>query len=328
MLPPSAPGGKETTVSDAFETTDAGLAEQRMRDGYGGLRFSPRGQRGGMRLEQAPLTPSARLDHLTLKRTVDIQAGPLGVLAIGHVRSGRVAYRSDGSERPYGPGDVSLCAQPEHFYMARCTWLDTDIAVLDPALLSRIASTAPARAPRPVRLTGYDPVSASAAQAWIGTCAYIRDTILAFPGTAAQPLLAASAEQLLAATALATFPHNALADPTIEDRRDAHPATLRRATTFIDEHAQEDITIADIAAAASVTTRAVQLAFRRHLDTTPMAYLRRVRLGHAHLELLAADPARLTVTAIAYRWGFPSASRFAAQYRAAYGTPPSRALHS
>jgi AraC-like DNA-binding protein len=59
-----------------------------------------------------------------------------------------------------------------------------------------------------------------------------------------------------------------------------------------------------------------------------MAYLRRVRLGHAHLELLAADPARLTVTAIAYRWGFPSASRFAAQYRAAYGTPPSRALHS
>jgi len=30
--------------------------------------------------------------------------------------------------------------------------------------------------------------------------------------------------------------------------------------------------------AAHVTVRAVQLAFRRHLDTTPMAYLRRVRL--------------------------------------------------
>jgi hypothetical protein len=32
--------------------------------------------------------------------------------------------------------------------------------------------------------------------------------------------------------------------------------------------------VADIAAAARVTTRAVQLAFRRHLDTTPTDYLR------------------------------------------------------
>ena len=60
--------------------------------------------------------------------------------------------------------------------------------------------------------------------------------------------------------------------------------------TFIEENAHADITVADIAAAASVTVRAIQLAFRRHLDTTPLEYLRRVRLGHAHRDLLAADP--------------------------------------
>jgi AraC-like DNA-binding protein len=98
--------------------------------------------------------------------------------------------------------------------------------------------------------------------------------------------------------------------------------------TFIDEHAYEPIAIADIAAAAFVSARAVQLAFRRHLGTTPTAYLRRVRLEHAHRQLQAADPALLTVTAVARRWGFPSASRFTASYRAAYGILPSRTLRN
>ncbi len=60
--------------------------------------------------------------------------------------------------------------------------------------------------------------------------------------------------------------------------------------TFIDEHAHQDISTADIAAAAHVTIRAVQLAFRRHLDTTPLEYLRRVRLDRAHQELMAGHP--------------------------------------
>jgi AraC-like DNA-binding protein len=101
---------------------------------------------------------------------------------------------------------------------------------------------------------------------------------------------------------------------------------VRRAVAFIDENAHIDITVVDIAAAAFVTIRAVQTAFRRHLDTTPMAYLRRVRLDHAHRELLAANPAHETVTAVAYRWGFPNPARFAAYYRQAYGVPPSRTL--
>jgi len=81
------------------------------------------------------------------------------------------------------------------------------------------------------------------------------------------------------------------------------------------------------AAAASVTVRAVQLAFRRYLDTTPTGYLRRVRLEHAHRQLIAADPAHETITAVAYRWGFSSSSRFGAYYRQAYGVTPNHTLH-
>ena len=84
-----------------------------------------------------------------------------------------------------------------------------------------------------------------------------------------------------------------------------HLDTLRRAVAFIDEYAHTDITPADIAA-AHVTIRAVQPAFRRRLDTTPTDYLRRVRLDRAHHDLIAADSARDSVTAVAYRWGFPA----------------------
>jgi transcriptional regulator GlxA family with amidase domain len=85
---------------------------------------------------------------------------------------------------------------------------------------------------------------------------------------------------------------------------------------------------AEIAAAAGVTIRAVQLAFRRHLDTTPLGYLRRVRLDYAHRQLAAADPQHESVTAVAYRWGFANSSRFAAYYRQAYGVLPSHTLRN
>jgi transcriptional regulator GlxA family with amidase domain len=107
------------------------------------------------------------------------------------------------------------------------------------------------------------------------------------------------------------------------------PAAVRRAVAFIDEHADRDISAADIADAAHVTIRAVQLAFRRHLDTTPSDYLRRVRLDRAHQELCAASPGDgVTVTEIATRWGFASPSRFAASYRDTYGVLPSHTLRS
>jgi AraC-like DNA-binding protein len=64
---------------------------------------------------------------------------------------------------------------------------------------------------------------------------------------AGEPLVAVNAVRLLAATALATFPNDTLTDPTIGDRRDSHPVTVRRAVAFIDEHAGQDISVADIA---------------------------------------------------------------------------------
>ena len=314
-------------VSDGFETADPELAVHLLRVGHDDrLRVIPRGRPGRIRADKARLTPAIRLDRVRLECSFDVHADMLDLLLVAHILSGRAGYGDDGGERRYGPGDVYVPAQPGDPYAARCAGYDVAIAIIDPATLGQVAGTAPGRSPEPVRLAGYQPVSAAATGYWKTTYAYVRNQILGIPRAAAQPLLAAAAEQLLLAAALATFPNNALTDPTIEDRHDAHPVTLRRAAAFIEENAHRAISVADIASAANVTVRAVQLAFRRHLDTTPLAYLRRVRLEHAHRDLLAGDPARETVTAVAYRWGFPSTSRFAAEYRAAYGVTPRHTL--
>ncbi len=106
----------------------------------------------------------------------------------------------------------------------------------------------------------------------------------------------------------------------------AQPHTLRRAIAFIHENAHLDIGLSDIAAAIGVTPRSVQYTFRRHLGTTPLEYLRRVRLDRAHRDLQAADPAVDTVMEIAGRWRFGHPGRFSMAYTEAFGTPPSRTL--
>jgi AraC-like DNA-binding protein len=173
-----------------------------------------------------------------------------------------------------------------------------------------------------VGFTGLLPVSPAAERRWLATADYIRHGI--YTRTLDQPLLIAAAEQLVATVMLATFPNTTM---TIENRtpRDpATPATIRRAITFIDEHANEPITLTDIATAAGVTPRTLQYAFRRHRDTTPLAYLRRVRLNQAHEELLAAEPGDgTTIAAVAARWGYANPNRFTAAYQEVYGQPPS-----
>jgi transcriptional regulator GlxA family with amidase domain len=112
------------------------------------------------------------------------------------------------------------------------------------------------------------------------------------------------------------------------DRTDHQPALLRRAIEFMESNVANDIGLVDIADAVHVTPRAVQYMFRRHLETTPLQYLRRLRLHYAHNELVVADRMHQTVTGIAVRWGFVHTGRFAVLYRQHYGQSPHDTLRS
>lgn len=321
------PGNDAGTGNALALATTVETAEELLRDVYGPVRIHARGPRRGLRLQRSDAGP-VQLHHVTLTMDFDAAGALPEALVFTELTAGRVSQGPTAASRHYVPGDVFLAGQPGGAYTATVRDADLLLTVIDPALPAQVAGVGQGGMAAPVRFTGYQPVSATAAAQWTGTVAFLRDHLLANPDAASAPLVIASAARLVAAAALAAFPNTALTEPTPDDRHDGSPATLRRAVAYIDEHVREDITLAHIAAHARVTIRAVQLAFRRHLDTTPTAYVRRVRLDRAHRQLADADPAHESVTAVSYQWGFASPSRFAAYYRAAYGVPPSRTLHA
>jgi AraC-like DNA-binding protein len=101
---------------------------------------------------------------------------------------------------------------------------------------------------------------------------------------------------------------------------------VRRAVEAIHSDPTQPYTPTTLARLAGASTRTLHDGFRRHLDTTPMTYLRLVRLERAHAELRAAEPHATTVAAVAHRWGFSHLSRFSQTYTRTYGRPPGATL--
>jgi AraC-like DNA-binding protein len=310
-----------------FESRDVGRVEAFVSQLYSKMRIGAVGECTRAQIRRRVLGPGIGFDDLGYSFDIGYSAAPQDLLIICDVISSTIRRDGEGTEDTFGPGDQFLISQPDLPYAGVAHAARLRFTVLDPAILSRVAGDAGGAA-GPVRMLDHRPVSREAALQLQRCAGYVRDDVLGAPGAPQVPALVVSAaSQYLAACVLQAFPNNAVTGATGQDRRDANGGTVRRAVAFIDANAGLDLSLADIARAACVTPRALQLAFRRHLDTTPMAYLRRVRLSHAHHDLAAADPAQATVTEIAGRWGFATPSRFTALYRRAYGTLPSRTLY-
>lgn len=97
---------------------------------------------------------------------------------------------------------------------------------------------------------------------------------------------------------------------------------------YIEAHATEDLTLDDLAAQAQFTPRALQYAFRQHLNTTPMRYLRQQKLRQVNQALKARmlKTAPTTVTQVAVASGFTNLGIFARYYQQEFGELPSRTL--
>ncbi len=157
---------------------------------------------------------------------------------------------------------------------------------------------------------------------------YVEGIVRNSPLLISAPLARRELAWLVNSAVLACFPNSMLDAETASYPGDT-PQPLRRALLFIDEHAGEPITLNEIAAAARLSPRGVQAAFRRHLDTTPLAYLRGVRMERAHRDLEGAQPANSeSVATIAARWGFTHLGRFAIDYRRRFGSYPSQTLRA
>ncbi|WP_198085076.1 helix-turn-helix transcriptional regulator [Variovorax sp. E3] len=111
----------------------------------------------------------------------------------------------------------------------------------------------------------------------------------------------------------------------------SRPALLvHRAEAFVEDRIDDlSLTVADIARASGVSIRALKSAFQEHRDTTPMAYLREIRLKQARECLLnSAAGDTVTVTDIALAHGFFHLGRFAQLYKQHFDEAPSDTLRA
>jgi AraC-like DNA-binding protein len=102
-------------------------------------------------------------------------------------------------------------------------------------------------------------------------------------------------------------------------------ARVKAAEAYIRAHADQPLTVAQIAEAVGVGPRTLQAAFRDALDTSPRAMLTEVRFERARAALLAADDTT-TVSDVAMASGFVHLGRFSVGYRQRFGEPPSDTL--
>src|SRR5215212_6551662 len=172
------------------------------------------------------------------------------------------------------------------------------------------------------------PVTPAAGRHWSQTIQYVESLVNNSPLLATAPLARRELGWLVNSAVLACFPNSTL-DAEAASYAGDTPQPLRRALIFIEERAGDPITLNEIAMAARLSPRGLQAAFRRHLDTTPLAHLRSIRMERAHRDLQSADPANgVSVAATAAKWGFTHLGRFAIDYRRRFGVYPSQTLRS
>ncbi|WP_245436847.1 helix-turn-helix transcriptional regulator [Rhizobium chutanense] len=138
------------------------------------------------------------------------------------------------------------------------------------------------------------------------------------------PLALAALRDALTCLLLENFPHRYSDEPVHSIPLPA-PRHVKRAIDFMHAHYAEPISLDDLAVAARVSSRTLQEGFRQFRSTTPMSYLKEIRLVAVHRELLEGDYKR-SVASVALKWGFTHVGRFASEYRKRFGQLPSETL--
>ena len=145
----------------------------------------------------------------------------------------------------------------------------------------------------------------------------------------------ATAGRLFDCAAAATHAENlvlaglmaALDSDAAQSERESAPVYVRRAEAYLLENLAEDLTVIDVARAASTTQRTLFDGFKRTHGIGPLAWMREQRLERARADLLSARRGEVNVTDVAMRWGFQHLGRFCVAYRSRYGETPATTLY-
>jgi AraC-like DNA-binding protein len=258
-------------------------------------------------------------DHLRIDSAFSVDSDPMPALVVVDLIGGDSQYSREDITSRNRDGDSVLIAgwdmpftNTSHGFEVRTTTLTTD------AVTAAVEELVPDYPWQRISFSSYVPRTPSAGARWRATVDQLSHRA---PSTATEQ---AETGRMLAQTLLETFPNNVMGEASRLDRgsgsRDATPSLVRNAMHIMEVRAYEDLKLDDLARACGVSPRALQYAFRRHLDCTPMDYLRRVRLDLVRRSL--REGSAPSVTDAAARFGFFNPGRFASSYREVFDENP------
>jgi AraC-like DNA-binding protein len=178
---------------------------------------------------------------------------------------------------------------------------------------------------RPLRLSAprLTPISPTLATVWRDTSRLLANRVLIAADAYDRDLLRT---QMIGALTASTIEAFGLSEQTEDEGEgEGRRSQVRtRAEEFMRHRLRDPISIPDIAHAAGVSIRGLQLAYQRHGDVSPVMRLRQLRMEAARETLQSGEPA--SVASVARRFGYGNAGRFAAHYRNHFGESPSATL--
>lgn len=268
------------------------------------------------------------IDYIQNGLSYSLTSEPVDKVTVGYLRHGQTKS-TDASEEVHALSGEAILWHPGASYEIDVTEHDAEYLRLPTGCLQDVAAAWLGGETPDLRFHSARPVNARMSRYWRRLLGVLRGELTASDSPLAYPIITRHLQRTLAGAVLSIFPNTTMTTEHRECIRSTTPAAVRRAVEFIDNHAHEPLRLVDIANAARTSPRALQYAFHRYHDSTPLGYAAKVRLEGAHRDLENADPTSgTTVADIARRWGYVRAGHFAAAYRAAYGQPPSHTLRS
>lgn len=125
---------------------------------------------------------------------------------------------------------------------------------------------------------------------------------------------------------LLNFQHSNFSDEIHNNSVSVTPSFIRQIENYIHDNAHKPIAINDMAEYAGVSSRSLFIGFRKYKNTTPMRYLKEVRLQYVNEGLKRGHVGSDTVTNIALKWGFNHLGHFSTDYKRRFGETPYETL--
>lgn len=172
------------------------------------------------------------------------------------------------------------------------------------------------------------PLTTSGALQITNLLRFMTSSLSAEDGISSSDIARSHMASLLMSGLLTCLDHNYRDELADSGRRCAKPAYVLRAQEFMKQHVAQPIGPEDVAAAVRVSTRALFVGFKTYLNTTPMRYLKDLRLDLVRDTLLNLEPHRASITTVAMDYGFHHLGHFCAAYKERFGEQPRETVHS